>query len=235
MRLDKALTFLGLTRSQARQAVRDGRAQVKGQTVRDPGANVDFNDVTLDGQAVGPGGDVHLMLNKPAGYLTATEDSRAPTIMALLPPEYARMKLGPVGRLDRDVTGLVLLTTDGQLAHRLISPKRNVEKLYEALVEGEFSEEAAEKIRAGIPFQDFTARPAKVEILEPGRVRLTLTEGKHHEVKRLCAKVGHPVIRLRRLSIGGVELDPALNEGDFRPLADDEAARLYLAAGMEEA
>jgi 16S rRNA pseudouridine516 synthase len=235
MRLDKALTGFGLTRSQARKAVLDGRARVRGECVRDAGANVDRADVTLDGRAAEAAGETHLMLHKPAGYLTATRDGRAQTVMELLPDAYARAKLGPVGRLDRDVTGLLLLTTDGQLAHRLIMPKRNVEKIYEAQVEGSFTEAAADMVRAGIEFKDFTAKPARVEILAPGTVRLTLTEGKYHEVKRICQRVGHPVIRLKRLSIGGVWLDPALPEGACRPLTGEEAALLYKVAGMEEA
>ena len=234
MRLDKALTQLGLTRSQARKAAQDGRARVRGDVVRDAGANVMVGDVTLDGQAVGAAENTHLMLHKPAGYLTATRDGRAQTIMDLLPVQYARTSLGPIGRLDRDVTGLLLLTTDGQLAHRLISPKRNVEKVYEADVEGALSEAEADLIRAGIAFKDFSSKPARVEILAPGRIRLTLTEGKYHEVKRLCAKVGHPVVRLERLSIAGVSLDPALPEGACRPLTEGEVARLYQIAGMEE-
>lgn len=233
MRLDKALTLAGLTRSQAKKAVADGRARVNGEAARDPAADVAPESVTLDGRSVGAAGETHLMLHKPAGYLTATED-RGRTVMELLPDEYARLKLGPVGRLDRDATGLLLLTTDGQLAHRLISPKRNVEKVYEAEIEGELTRAEAELIRGGIAFKDFTARPAGVEIPGPGRVRLTLTEGKYHEVKRICQKVGHPVIRLKRLSIGGVKLDPALFEGECRPLTGAEAALLYAVAGMEE-
>ena len=233
MRLDKALTLAGLTRSQAKKAVADGRARVGGQTARDPAADVVPEEVTLDGRAVGAAGETHLMLHKPAGYLTATED-RERTVMELLPDEYARLKLGPVGRLDRDVTGLLLLTTDGQLAHRLISPKRNVEKVYEADVEGTFTQAEADLIRGGVAFKDFTAKPAEVEISGPGQVRLTLTEGKYHEVKRICQKAGHQVIRLKRLSIGGVKLDPALAEGECRPLTGAEIALLYAVAGMEE-
>lgn len=234
MRLDKALTYFGLTRTQAKRAIANGRACVSGQVIKNAGANVERTHVTLDGRAVGAISEVHLMLHKPAGYLSATEDGRDKTIMDLLPDAYVRIRLGPIGRLDRDVTGLLLLTTDGQLAHRLISPKRNVEKEYEAEVEGSFTEAEADLIRAGILFKDYAAKPARVECIAPGRVRLFLTEGKFHEVKRLCAKAGHPVIRLKRQSIGGVQLDPALSPGEFRPLTEDEVRRLYQVAGMEE-
>ena len=235
MRLDKALTLAGITRSQARKAVSQGRAQVNGVVVRDISADVEPERVTLDGKPVAAEtGEITLMLHKPAGVLTATEDRRAPTVMDFVPEDVKNRGLGPVGRLDKDVTGLVLLTSDGQLAHRLISPKRGVEKVYIARVEGEMDEEALETIRkGGIEFQDFTSKPAGAEWLGDNRVRLTLTEGKFHEVKRICAKVGHPVIELKRISIAGVELDPELAEGRARRLTEDELTRLYEIAGLE--
>lgn len=234
MRLDKALTLAGYTRTEAKAMIARGRVRVAGTAARDAGMAVQPEDVWLDGAPLQAEREVYLMLNKPVGVVTATEDARLPTVVSLLPEKYRRRKIGPVGRLDRDVTGLVLLTTDGQLAHRLISPKRCVEKVYEARVEGEMDERALDIIRAGgIEFQDFVSKPAGAEYLGGGRVRLTLTEGKYHEVKRLCARVGHPVIALKRLSIAGVSLDPALREGQIRPVTDGEEARLYAAAGME--
>lgn len=234
MRLDKALTFMGLTRSQARRAVADGRVRVNGLTVRDAGMAVSPGDVSLDGAEIAAACELTLMLNKPAGLITATRDRLVPTVMDLVPENLANRSLGPVGRLDKDVTGLVLLTTDGQLAHRLISPRRHVEKVYLAHVEGDMDENALAAIRAGgLEFSDFVSKPAGAEIVGPGAVRLTLTEGKFHEVKRICARVGHPVLRLKRLSIAGVELDPALGEGMLRELTPSEARRLYAAAGME--
>ena len=233
MRLDKALTLAGLTRSQARKAAAEGRARVDGVVVRDAAASVEPEQVTLDGASIRQTGELTLMLYKPAGVLTATEDSRCPTVMDFVPPEWKRRGLGPVGRLDKDVTGLVLLTTDGQLAHRLISPKQQVEKRYEALVRGEPTEVELDRIRAGgLVFSDFTSKPAGAESLGGGRLILTLTEGKFHEVKRICAKIGHEVLQLKRLSIGGVELDSALEEGRLRPVTEEEAERLYRVAGM---
>ena len=235
MRLDKALTLLGLTRSQARKAVSEGRARVNGAVVRDSAANVSAEQVTLDGEGIQDAGELILMLHKPAGVLTATEDRRCPTVMDFVPDQYRRRGLGPVGRLDKDVTGLVLLTTDGQLAHRLISPKNRVEKIYEAQVEGEPSEEELDLIRrGGVVFSDFTSRPAGAVSLGGGRLYLTLTEGKFHEVKRLCARIGHEVLRLKRLSVAGVLLDPALEEGRLRPVTQEEKQKLYAAANMEQ-
>lgn len=235
MRLDKALTFMGMTRSQARKAILDGRVRVKGNVVRDSGLNVQPADVSMDGEAIAPAGDMTLMVYKPAGMLTATRDRQAATVLDLVPENLANRDFGPVGRLDKDVTGLVLLTTDGQLAHRLISPKRNIEKVYVACVEGDMDENDLEMIRkGGLEFTDFVSKPAGAEKIGEGIVRLTLTEGKFHEVKRICARVGHPVINLKRISITGVELDPALEIGQVRPVTKDEEARLYAAAGLEK-
>ena len=235
MRLDKALTFMGMTRSQARKAVMDGRVWVKGAPVRDAGLNVNPEDVSLDGAAIADTGDMTLMVYKPAGMLTATRDRSAATVLDLVPENLSNRDFGPVGRLDKDVTGLVLLTTDGQLAHRLISPKRNVEKVYVATVEGDMDESDLEMIRkGGLEFSDFTSKPAGAEKIAPGVVRLTLTEGKYHEVKRICAKVGHPVVALKRVSIAGVRLDEKLETGQVRPVTKEEEALLYAAAGLEK-
>lgn len=236
MRLDKALTLTGITRSQARKAISQGRAVVNGAVTRDISADVEIENVLFDGKPIAyEPGEITLMLHKPAGVLTATEDRHAPTVMDFVPADMKNRGFGPVGRLDKDVTGLVLLTTDGQLAHRLISPKRSVEKIYIARVEGEMDETDLEAIRrGGLKFVDFVSKPAGAEWLGDNQVKLTLTEGKYHEVKRICAKVGHPVEALKRVSIAGVALDPALEEGQIRRLTDVEAKRLYDAAGLEQ-
>ena len=233
MRLDKALTLTGLTRSQARKAISQGRAAVNGVAARDAGMEVVPGQVSLDGSPIAAETDVTLMLHKPAGVLTATSDRHCRTVVDLVPPEIRAKELGPVGRLDKDVTGLVILTTDGQLAHRLISPKREVAKVYVALTDGEMSENDLETIRAGgLEFSDFISKPAGAESLGGCRIKLTLTEGKYHEVKRICAKMGHPVVELARISIAGVTLDPQLEPGQCRKLTDEELSKLYTAAGM---
>ncbi len=233
MRLDKAVTLAGLTRSEARKAILSGRATVSGAVVRKADTDVDPEDVCLDGEPVGSGGHIHIMLNKPAGVLTATSDSRDRTVIDLLPEKLARKKIGPVGRLDKDVTGLIILTTDGQLAHRLISPARGVKKVYVALVEGSPSENELDVIRrGGIVFSDFTSRPAQAVKTGENEITLTLTEGRFHEVKRVCARIGHEVVALRRVELSGVALDPARGEGHWRYLTGGEAESLYAAAGM---
>ena len=238
MRLDRAAAMAGLTRSEAKKAVIAGRVTVDGAVVRDPAAQADPCRVQVDGAAVRSPGEIYIMLNKPAGVITATEDGRLPTVVDLIPPELRRRSPGPVGRLDRDVTGLVLLTTDGQLAHRLISPKWKAEKRYRARCEGRLTEADAEAFAAGIPLSDFTARPAKLEILEAGDgfslADVTLTEGKFHQVKRMFAAVGHPLAALCRLQIGPLTLDEALAPGEWRMLTDEEIEALKTQCKMSE-
>ena len=231
MRLDKAVALTGLTRSEARRAIAAGRVQVDGQVARDAGMPVDPARVRLDGAEPVPAGEAYIMVHKPAGVLTATEDRRLPTVVDLLPEPLRRRGLGPVGRLDRDVTGLVLLTTDGQLAHRLISPRWEEDKVYLAETENVPGEEAAERFRAGIELSDFTAKPALLEVLEDrgesALCRVTVREGKFHQVKRMLSSVGCPVITLKRVSVAGLVLDEGLESGQWRYLTDEEADALY--------
>ena len=174
----------------------------------------------------------HLMLNKPAGVLTATEDGKQATVMELLPALYRACGCMPVGRLDKDTTGLLLLTTDGTLAHRLIAPERHVDKVYEAEVEGALEEADIAAFAQGIPLKDFTALPARLEILGPGRGRVTVREGKYHQVKRMFGARGKPVLRLHRTAFGPLALDAGLAPGEYRELTEKEIAALYQAAGM---
>ena len=240
MRLDKAITLRGLSRSEAKKALSAGRVCVNGQTEKN-GARIlsDGDGVTLDGEGIALKQHTHLMLNKPAGVLTATEDPHGDTtVIDLLPPQLKKRKLGPVGRLDKDVTGLVILTSDGVLAHRLISPKQNIEKQYTAQVEGRLDDSCVQAFAAGMQFKDFEAKGARLEIIsasEDGSLcRVYITEGKFHQVKRMLAAVGHEVIRLKRDKIAGLELDAALQPGEWRELTDAEQAHLYRAAGMEQ-
>lgn len=237
MRLDRAVALAGLTRAQARKAVAAGRVTVDGRKATDAGMAVEPGSVALDGAPIEAPGEVHVMVNKPAGVLTATEDRRFQTVLDLLPPALQRRGPGPVGRLDRDVTGLVLLTTDGQLAHRLISPKWKAEKVYVGRCAGRLTPADAERFAEGVAMSDFTARPAAMNILEAGDAEsvaeVVLTEGKFHQVKRMFAAVGHPLIALERRRIGPVALDAALPVGGWRLLDGGEIAALYEAVGLE--
>lgn len=225
-RIDKLLALTGIGRTEAKKLISSGRVAINGVVTRDPGAKVASEALTLDGNPLFIETEVYLMLHKPAGVVTATEDKRFPTVVSLLPEKYQRRKIGPVGRLDRDVTGLVILTTDGELAHRLISPKWKAEKTYRAVCEGRLTDADIAAFASGMELSDFTAKPAKLEILsaddDSSIADATLTEGKFHQVKRMFAAVGHPLTKLHRLRIGCVTLDESLAEGEYRLLTEDE-------------
>ena len=238
MRLDRWLATLSVgSRSEVKQWIRDGQAAVNGRIILDPALSFEteqdrlaLNGKELDGRVVR-----HVMLYKPAGILTAARDARQPTVMDLLPPVYRGIGCMPVGRLDKDTTGLLLLTCDGELNHRLLSPGRHVEKRYRALVEGELEEKDVEAFAAGMDLGDFTAQPAKLTILRPSLAEVIIAEGKFHQVKRMFAAVGHEVLELHRCAFGPLELDPALQEGQWRELTAEEEKALREAAGMGNA
>lgn len=234
MRLDKLLSALGAaTRSECRELIRAGRVKIDGALAKSGADAVpEGAEITLDGRALDRRLARHVMLHKPAGVLTAREDPRQRTVMDLLPPVYTALGCMPVGRLDKDTTGLLLLTTDGELAHRLISPQRHVDKVYEARVDGDLTEADAAAFAAGIAFRDFTALPAKLEILSPRTGRVTVQEGKFHQVKRMFAARGKEVLALRRLRFGPLEMEEDLPPGAYRELTEEEVAALYFAAGL---
>ena len=226
MRLDKYLSDMGKgTRSELKKAIRKGRVRVDGTIVTDPGYAVETSSsVSFDGEPVVYQETVWLMLNKPAGVITATNDSSQKTVMDLVVTD--RKDLFPVGRLDRDTEGLLLLTNDGDLAHRLLSPRRHVDKVYHAVLDGPVTEKEAQLFREGLRIEDddpFTALSADLEILDDGtEVLVTLREGKYHQVKRMFAAVGRKVLKLKRLSMGPLKLDPELKSGEWRPLTGAE-------------
>ena len=225
MRLDKYLHDLGfgsrkeIDRLLARRQVTvDGARVKKGATQVKP-----ESVVAIDGELLVYAPTVWLMLNKPAGVITATEDARHETVMDLLPE---RLQVAPVGRLDKDTTGLLLLTNDGALAHRLLSPKRHVEKIYDVCYEETLVPDAVARCAAGIDLGDFTSAPAALALLEEGHCRLTLREGKFHQVKRMLHALGGVVVALERVAFGGLALDAALAAGQWRLLSEDEVAQL---------
>jgi len=235
MRLDKLLGLLGVaTRSESKAILKEGRVRLNGEIVRDGAVSApEGAQVELDGRPLDTRVERWVMLNKPAGVLTAAEDKRQKTVMDLLPPVYRSLGCMPVGRLDKDTTGLLLLTTDGELAHRLIAPGRHVDKVYRATVEGELTEDDVSAFARGVPLKDFTALPSRLQILAPDTALVTVREGKYHQVKRMFGAVGKPVIRLERLRFGPLSLDEALEAGQYRELTEEETAALYRAAGLE--
>lgn len=230
-RLDKLLAGTGKwSRREVKALVRQGLVRVDGQLAAsaedklDPAATV----VTVAGETVALHRFTYVLLHKPAGVLTATEDRKQPTVLDLLPPELRRIGLAPVGRLDKDTEGLLLLTNDGELAHRLLSPKYHVEKRYFARVDGELSAADAEAFARGMTLGDgLECLPAGLEVL-PDRVCIvTLREGKFHQVKRMLAARGAPVLYLKRLSMGPLTLDDSLAAGAYRLLRAEEISALY--------
>ena len=208
-RLDKILSEAKVaSRSQLRQLIRAGQVAVDGVVVREPEQKIAEDAcITVRGEAVEKLRPVLLVLNKPAGYITATEDRYQKTVMELVPERYRRLGVVPVGRLDKDTEGLLLFTNDGELAHRLISPRWAVEKVYYAEHEGEAGEADIAAFAKGLTLADGThCLPAKLEPLGPGRCRVTVQEGKYHQVRRMLAARGLPVCYLKRLSEGPVEL-----------------------------
>ena len=231
-RLDKIISATGKkSRREVREMVRQGRVLVDGKPA--PAADMKVDPQTavilLDGEPLGYEKFTYVMLHKPAGVLTATEDRRQETLLDLLPPELRRRALSPVGRLDKDTEGLLLLTNDGQLAHRLLSPKSHVDKVYYARVDGALEPGDIAAFAAGMTLGDgLECLPAGLEILSPTEALVTLREGKFHQVKRMLAARGKPVLYLKRLSMGRLRLDPALAPGAWRMLTEEERSALNL-------
>ncbi len=228
MRLDALLARLGVgTRSEVQRLIRSGAVAVAGETVRDPGRALPPEaPVTVRGQALDTRTGRTVMLHKPAGVLTAARDARAGTVMDLLPPLYRSLGCMPVGRLDKDTTGLLLLTTDGELAHRLISPKREIEKVYLATTDTAFTDADVTAFGAGLALGDFVAKPARLDIVDAHTARVTVTEGKYHQVRRMLAACGHETLTLHRERVGPLALDPALGPGQMRELTGEECNAL---------
>lgn len=236
-RLDKLLSSTGRwSRKEVKELVRQGRVLAGGITVRKPEEKFDpqTDVIRVDGEMVDCAPFVYLMLHKPAGLLSATEDRDQKTVLELLPDHLRRRGLFPVGRLDKDTTGLLLLTDDGALAHELLSPRKHVDKVYLAEVEGKVDQSDVSALAAGMVLGDgLQCLPAGLEPLGDGSSCLvTLREGKYHQVKRMLAARGKPVLALKRLSMGALRLDEGLKAGEWRPLTSEETAELKNAVGL---
>lgn len=235
-RLDKLLAGTGKwSRREVKALVRQGLVRVDGRLAAsaedklDPAAAI----ITVAGETISLRRFTYVLLHKPAGVLTATEDRKQPTVLDLLPPELRRIGLAPVGRLDKDTEGLLLLTNDGELAHRLLSPKYHVEKRYLARVDGELSATDAEAFARGMTLGDgLECLPAGLELLPGHACIVTLREGKFHQVKRMLAARGAPVLYLKRLSMGPLTLDDSLAAGAYRLLRAEEILALYRACDL---
>ena len=228
-RLDKFLCDCGVgTRSQVKAILKAGRVTVDGKPEKDNSRKVDpeKQQICLDGECLNKRGRVVVMLNKPAGFVTATEDAREKTVMELLPTEYRHLDLKPVGRLDKATEGLLLFTNDGDLLHRLISPKKEVPKIYYARHEGQATDMDVQAFTDGLTLADGTeCLPAKLQPLGPGESLITVCEGKYHQVRRMMASRGMHVDYLERRQEGSLTLGD-LPRGQIRELTEDEIQSL---------
>ncbi|WP_237055889.1 16S rRNA pseudouridine(516) synthase RsuA [Microbulbifer sediminum] len=227
MRLDKAVSQVtDLSRADVKRAARAGRITVNGEPVTDTSTKVaDTDEICLDGDPLGEPGPRYFMLNKPLGYVCATKDSEHPTVLDLI-DEPNKHQLHIAGRLDIDTTGLVLLTDDGQWSHRITSPRHHCDKTYYAHLADRIEESAIEKFARGLwlDSEKKRTRPATLEVLFANEARVTLNEGRYHQVKRMFAALGNRVLELHRERIGDIVLDEELVEGDYRPLTAEEIA-----------
>lgn len=228
-RLDKFLAGCGAgTRSQVKEYLKCGRVTVDGKPEKDGGRKIDSEtaQVCLDGEILCGKRRIVLMMNKPAGYVTATEDATERTVMELLPEQYRRQEVKPVGRLDKQTEGLLLFTNDGDLLHRLISPKKEVPKIYYARHEGQAGPEDVKAFAGGLILRDGTVcRGALLEPLGPGESRVTVCEGKYHQVRRMMASRGMTVLYLERQQEAGLTLGE-LPRGQVRLLQETEILQL---------
>lgn len=230
MRLDKYISGCGAaSRSEVKKLVKKGSVAVNGINAIKADMKIDeVNDIIeLKGERLFYRKFVYLMLNKPAGFVSATEDAHYRVVTELVPEEYAHFNVFPVGRLDIDTEGLLLLTNDGHFDHEMTSPRKNVYKRYFARLDKPAQQEDAEVFAKGMEFKDFTAKSAALEFTDnPFEVYVEIAEGKFHQVKRMCERVGKRVMYLKRVRIGALELDETLGAGDMRELTEEELSLL---------
>lgn len=234
MRLDKYLADMKVdTRSNLKKAIRKSAVTVNGEIERDPGRHVSETDlICYEGRQIRYEAMQYYLMNKPKGLVSATEDRYQKTVIDLL-PEDSRKDLFPVGRLDKDTTGLLLITNDGDLAHRLLQPGKHVDKTYIALVDGKILDKHVKAFAKGLVMdEDWTALPAKLTLLseeaEGSVVEIVIREGKFHQIKRMFEVIGMEVLELTRVKMGPLELDPDLEEGEYRKLSEEELRELGL-------
>lgn len=230
MRLDKFLADMGCgTRSDLKKMIRKGCILVDGKAVRDPGTSVTEDSlVILNGEEIHYQTMVYIMINKPDGVISATNDPKQETVVDLI-TDQTRRDLFPVGRLDKDTEGLLLLSNDGELAHRLLSPKHHVDKTYYAKLDGEVTNEMIDQFGEGLEINDeepFKALPAVLKPDLHNSAVVTIQEGKYHQIKRMFKMVGREVLYLKRLSMGPLELDENLKPGEYRSLTEEEIKAL---------
>ena len=229
LRIDKILSNLGYgSRAELKVYCKKGMVKVNDKVISNPGTQVDtdVDKIEFNNEVVNYREFIYIMMNKPDGYLSATFDKRDPIVLDLIDSSYLAFEPFPVGRLDKDTEGLLVLTNDGQLAHRVLSPKKHVPKTYYAKIEGKVTEDDIKAFENGVILDDgYETMPAQLNILksdEQSEIELTIHEGKFHQVKRMFESVGKKVVYLKRLSMGKLKLDESLGLGEYRELTEEE-------------
>lgn len=224
MRLDKFVSdAIGVTRKDSKNLIKKGLVSVNGAIIKDVGANVSESDqLIIDGKKADYKKFIYLMMNKPQGYISATDDKKQKTVLDLLPENFARYDLFPAGRLDIDTEGFLLLTNDGQTAHNLLSPSKKVGKEYFARLEKPLSDSDKLTIEQGVDIGGYVTKPSKIEKQSDTECIITIVEGKFHQVKKMFESVDNKVIYLKRISFASLPLDPSLGLGEYRFLTKEE-------------
>ena len=229
MRIDKLLANSGIgTRKEVKELLKKKRISVNGEIITEAKMHIDEDNdiVTFDGERIEYKEFLYIMLNKPQDVISATDDERHRTVLDLLEESLTKVGLFPVGRLDKDTEGLLVLTNDGKMAHELLSPKKHVPKRYYVELKKPLSEEEARILENGVELETFTTKPAKIEFITEDKVYIIISEGKYHQVKRMFKCVGNRVLFLKRTGMGNLGLDENLAPGEYRELTSDELEQL---------
>ncbi|ANZ33121.1 pseudouridine synthase [Staphylococcus carnosus] len=225
MRLDKYLANMGVgTRSEVKQLLKKNKVQVNGKNEKQSKAHInpDTDEITVDGNLIEYVDKVYIMLNKPAGYISATEDEEQSTIVSLI-KDFQHMKIFPVGRLDKDTEGLILLTNDGQFNHDIMSPNKHVSKIYRVEAKNPITDDDIKQFAEGVELSDGKTKPAQLERTENEKVAfVSIREGRYHQVKRMFHAIDNEVLNLKRVQIGKLKLDSNLPKGSYRELTQEE-------------
>lgn len=224
MRLDKFLANMGVgTRNEVKQSLKKGYVKVNNEVIKSPKTQIDPNEdiITVNDEKIIYIDKVYIMLNKPSGVVSATEDDKHQTVIDLI-LEYQHLEIFPVGRLDKDTEGLLLITNDGQFNHDLMSPNKHVPKTYEVVSKNDVTQSDVERFKEGLELSDGLVKPAQLEIIENRRSRVTIYEGKYHQVKRMFHEIENEVLQLKRIKIANLELDTSLKLGEFRLLTEND-------------
>ncbi len=228
-RIDKIIASQGrFSRSEVRKLASKGKIYVDGTMIKDPGTKTDPEKslITVDGEAVSIKKNVYLVLNKPMGYVSATEDRNQPVVLELVPEEYSGRELFPMGRLDKDTTGLMIISDDGVMAHNILSPRKHIKKVYDVELDIEVTAEMARCFAEGVELSDGVCKAAEMAITGQKTARVTLSEGRYHQIKRMFGCFGAKVVSLHRVAMGNLTLPADLAPGECRELTESELCLL---------